>query len=106
MAGVTLDAAKRAGRLAQAKGAHDELIGAAYRAQADAAIIEAAAKARLADEYDAAQERAEVVGPGRPKKFEGVDLLPTAAELGLSKQQVHEARQIRNPEQRGGVGSL
>jgi hypothetical protein len=67
MAGVTLDAAKRAGRLAQAKGAHDELIGAAYRAQADAAIIEAAAKARLTDEYDAAQERGEVWDRGDPK---------------------------------------
>ena len=60
---------------------------------------------RLADEDDAAQEPGEVAGPGRPEKVQGADLLPTAAELGLSKQQVHEARQIRNPEQREGVGS-
>ena len=62
-----------------------------------------AAKARLADEYDAAQERGEVAGPGRPEKVEDADLLPTASELGLSKQQVHEARQIRDAK-RGRLG--
>jgi hypothetical protein len=42
-------------------------IAAAYRAQADAAEIEAAAKRRLADEYDAEQARDEVAKKGRPK---------------------------------------
>ena len=37
--------------------AHDDVLGAVYRAQADALMIEARAKMRLADEYDAAQER-------------------------------------------------
>jgi hypothetical protein len=49
------DMAKVAGRLARAKQAHDELITAVYRAQADALDIECAAKRRLAVEYDAAQ---------------------------------------------------
>jgi hypothetical protein len=39
---------------------NDELIAKAHRAQADALEIEAMAKRRLADEYDAAQLRGEV----------------------------------------------
>ena len=60
MARVAYDAAKTAGRMARAKQAHDDVIGAVYRAQADALLIEARAKMRLADEYDAAQERGAV----------------------------------------------
>jgi hypothetical protein len=47
----------------RAKKAHDDLIAAAYRAKADALEIEALAKRRLADEYDAAQDRGDAVGP-------------------------------------------
>ena len=72
-------------------------IGAAvHRAQADALEIEAQAKRRLADEYDAAQERGEVASQGKPSKGEG---LPTTAELGLSHKEVHEARTIRAAEE-------
>ena len=60
LASVAYDVAKKAARLGRAKGAHDDLIAAAYRTQADALEIEALAKRRLADEYDAAQERGEV----------------------------------------------
>lgn len=42
---------------------HDEVISTGYRAQADALEIESMAKRRLADEYDAAQERG--AGAGR-----------------------------------------
>jgi len=49
--------AKLAARLARIKQAHDDLISAAHRVQADAIEIEALAKRRLADEYDAAQAR-------------------------------------------------
>lgn len=59
MARLVYDAAKSAGRMARAKRAHDAVIAAVYRAQADALLIEARAKVRLADEYDAAQERGE-----------------------------------------------
>ena len=62
------DAVKRAARFAAAKGAHDELIDKLHRAQAKSLEIEAAAERRLADEYDAAQERGEIAtgrdGPG------------------------------------------
>lgn len=95
MASFAYDAAKRTARLAKAKNAHDELIGAAHRAQAHALEIEAQAKHRLADEYDAAQERGEVAGQGKPSTQEG---LAKAADLGLSHKDIHEARIIRDAE--------
>lgn len=98
LASVVYDAAKRAARLAQAKGAHDELLSKIHRAQADALEIEAGAKRRLADEYDAAQERGEVAGDGRPKTVPDGNGKATAADVGLSRKQVHEARQIRDAE--------
>lgn len=101
MAGLAYDAAKAAARFARAKGAHDDLIAAAHRAQADALEIEAQAKRRLADEYDAAQERGEVGQSGTR-----TDLVPkqnevrpaTVADLGLTRKAVHEARQLRDAE--------
>lgn len=98
MASVVYDAAKKAARLAKAKGAHDDLIAAAYRAQADALEIESLAKRRLADEYDAAQERGEVATRGKPENVLDGNVKPTAADLGLSRKQIHDARQIRDAE--------
>ncbi|MFN4204749.1 MAG: hypothetical protein ACK4HG_00045 [Agrobacterium albertimagni] len=101
LATLAYDAAKRAARLAKAKQAHDELIVAAHRAQAHALQIEAQAKIRLADEYDAAQERGEVSGGGRPAKTvpeQNGFSTPTAADLGLSRKDVHEARLVRDAE--------
>jgi len=99
-ASVAYDAAKRAARLARAKGAHDELLSKVHRAQADALEIEAAAKRKLADEYDAAQERGEVATDGRPVTVPDGNGLPvTAAEIGISRKDIHEARQIRDAEE-------
>lgn len=53
------------------------------------------AKRRLADEYDAAQERGEVAGHGGGKSNLGK---PKVNEIGLSYDQLHEARQIRDAE--------
>lgn len=97
MANVAYDAAKLAARFAKAKGAHDELIAAAYRMQADALEIEAGAKRRLADEYDAAQERGEVATRADQ------NLLPdekkvSVTDLGLSHRDIHDARQVRDAE--------
>jgi hypothetical protein len=98
-AALAYDAAKRVARLAAAKGAHDNLVAAAHRAQADALHIEAQAKIRLADEYDAAQERGEVAR-GRPKSLPDENTFqPTTDELGLTSKDVFEARQIRDAEQ-------
>ncbi|WP_430463576.1 hypothetical protein [Tabrizicola sp.] len=97
-AGLAYDVAKRAARLKSAKAAHDDLIAAAHRAQADALEIEAAAKRRLADEYDAAQARGEVMG--RARSCVGDDNAPaTAADLGLRRDQIHDARLLRDAEE-------
>lgn len=65
-------------------------------AQADALDIESAAKRRLADEYDAAQERGEVRGANErtASNAEAVG----AAEIGLTHKEIHEARQFRDAE--------
>lgn len=98
-AGFAYDTAKRAARLARAKSAHDELISAAHRAQADALEIEAQAKRRLADEYDEARINGTASAQGQR-----TDILPdekkvaTVAELGLTHKEIHEARLIRDAE--------
>lgn len=94
-ASVAYDAAKSAARIARAKKAHDEVIVAVYRAQADALEIESTAKRRLADEYDAAQDRGEVKRVGNSSRAEE---LPAAADIGLSHKDIHEARQLRDAE--------
>lgn len=96
MAGVAYTAAKSAARLAKAKGAHDELVAKAHHAQADALEIEAMAKRRLAEEYDAAQLRGEVRTVGNVPEQNNT---PTAADVGLSRKEIHEARQIRDAEE-------
>jgi hypothetical protein len=101
LARVAYDAAKSAGRMARAKQAHDEVIAAVYRAQADALLIEARAKMRLADEWDAAQARGEVAtGSVRTDiVVDHNDVRPaTAAELGLRRDEIHEARRMRDAE--------
>lgn len=74
-------------------------MAARNRAQADALEIEAGAKRRLADEYDAAQERGEVAKNGQPSSSmqEG---LPTVTDIGLTHKDIHEARIIRDAERR------
>lgn len=95
-AGLAYDVAKRTARLRSAKVAHDDLVAAAHRAQADALEIEAAAKRRLADEYDAAQERGEIAQMGSNQhRDEGVAVSNT---LGLRRDQIHEARRLRDAE--------
>lgn len=101
IARVAYDAAKSAGRIAKAKQAHDEVIAAVHRAQADALLVEARAKMRLADEYDAAQTRGEVARLGSNQTNVGVgdhNTLPTAADIGLRRDEIHEARKLRDAE--------
>jgi len=67
---------------------------------ADAAEIEVQAKRRLADKYDAAQERGEVStgcdGPGAGV-LDG-NAKATVTDLGLTRKAIHEARQLRDAE--------
>lgn len=95
-ANTAYHAAKAAGRLANAKRAHDEVISAVYRAQADALEIESAAKRRLADEYDAAQDRGEVRKAGGDQTSDREEC--SATEIGLTHKDIHEARIIRDAE--------
>lgn len=80
----------------KAKQAHDDLIAAAYRAQADALEIEAQAKRRLADEYDAAQERGEIKTQRDNQAFSGMEKA-SGPEL-IPPKELHEARIIRDAE--------
>jgi hypothetical protein len=76
-----------------------KLKAAAHRTQADALEIEAQAKRRLADEYDAAQERGEVAANGqRGKAVPDGNSLATVSDLGLTRKAIHEARQLRDAE--------
>lgn len=97
------DAAKSAGRMAKAKTAHDSLIADIHRAQAHALAIRARAEMRLAEEYDAAQDRGEVAGNGQrgPEKAvaDGNSFSPaTVADLGIRRDEIHEARKMRDAE--------
>lgn len=99
MAGFAYDAAKRQGRLLRAKEAHDSVLSDVYRAQADALTIEARAKMLLADEYDAAQDRGEVASRGGERSgLEHSPTAPTAADIGLTRKDIHEARAVRDAE--------
>jgi hypothetical protein len=100
-AAFVYDAAKVAARFAKAKQAHDEILAACRKAQGDALLIEARAQMRLADEYDAAQARGEAAkhSGGNPKIVPNKNDLPkTAADLGLDRKVILEARQVRDAE--------
>lgn len=97
MARVAYDAAKSAARMHRAKTAHDSLIAEVHRAQAHALAIRARAEMRLAEEYDAAQGRDEIAGPGNPNFSKG-EKLPGWREAGLPAKDLHEARRFRDAE--------
>jgi len=69
---------------------------AAFGWRGNAGVVPGA-KRRLADEYDAAQERGEVasVRDGR-RSSEAEDQKPTVADISLIHKDIHEARQIRD----------
>ena len=98
-AGVAYDAAKSAGRIARMKEAHDDLIQKIYRSQAQCVIIEGEAQARLADEYDLAQERDEIQKHGGARNFKFPDQkleITPSPDVGLTPKQIHEARKVRD----------
>jgi hypothetical protein len=65
-----------------------------------ALVIEAKAQCRLADEYDAAQERGEVQPHGGQGKRDvpKENIPPTVKDLGLTRKQIFNARQVRDAE--------
>lgn len=95
LASAAYNAAKTAGRMKAVKDAHDDLLVKVYRAQADALIIESQAKSKLADEYDAAQERGEVASLGWKSGVNKADTT-SAKDLGLNREEIRQARQVRD----------
>jgi len=96
LAAHAYDNAKSAVALAERFKAGNALVDKARRLQGDALLIETRAKIRLADEWDAAKD-AGLVGAGRPKNVpEGNGF--TAAEAGLDRKEIHEARKLRDAE--------
>lgn len=101
MARAAYDAAKSAGRMFKVKQAHGNLMADVHRAQAHALAIRVRAEMRLAEEYDAAQDRGEVArGSVRTDiVVSSNDVRPvTAADLGIRRDEIHEARKMRNAE--------
>lgn len=98
MARVAYDAAKSAGRMARAKQAHDSLIADVHRSQAHALAIRARAEMRLAEEYDDAQDRGEVKRLGGDTSGVAYHNTASAADLGLRRDEIHEARRLRDAE--------
>lgn len=108
-AGLAYDAAKAAARFAKAKGAYDDVIGAVYRAQADALEIEAMAKRRLADEVDRAQRNEELASPKTTWKTKGwsdatglgldvSEALPSLRDVGIDKNDLQSGRFLSRSE--------
>ena len=100
LARAAYDAAKAAGRMARVRQAHSEVLAAVRRSQADALEIQARAEMRLADEYDAAQERGEIGQSGARTDLvpDGNEVTPSAADAGLSRKGIHEGRKLRDAE--------
>ena len=106
LAAGAYDQAKAAAAYGERFGAAERLVRKAHRLQGDALLIEARAKVKIADEYDAAQARGDVRKPGQRGKAVADDdsiSAPTADEIGLSRQEIHEARKLRDAE-RGAPG--
>ena len=100
MARIAYDAAKSAARMMRAKEAHDNLVTEVHRSQAHALAIRARAEMRLAEEYDAAQDRGEVQtrGGDRVSNVAGENNAPTASDIGLRRDEIHDARKLRDAE--------
>lgn len=98
LAAGVYDQAKAGAAFAARFGAAERLVKKARQLQGDALLIEARAKVRLADEYDAAQASGEA-SKGRPKSREDGKTF-TQEEAGLTAKEVHEARKLRDAEKR------
>lgn len=97
IARVAYDAARVAARFARAKQAHDSIMAEVHRSQGHALAIRSRAEMRMAEEYDAAQPEEAKKG-GRPKTVPEQNGFPKAADLGISRKDVHEARRLRDAE--------
>ncbi|WP_428413066.1 SAM-dependent methyltransferase [Pararhizobium sp.] len=88
--------AKQAAQLGERVGASKQLIEKAHRLQADALLIESLAKIQLAEFWDA-QKAAGKTHKGRPKSVPDGNAF-SAADAGISRKEIHEARKLRDAE--------
>jgi predicted Rdx family selenoprotein len=101
LAAGAYDQAKAAAAFGARFDAAARLVEKARRLQGDALLIEARAKVRIADEYDAAQAAGQVGVKGqRTDLVPDGNKVPTADDVGLSRKEVHEARKLRDAERR------
>jgi lambda repressor-like predicted transcriptional regulator len=105
-AAAAFSVARAEGKFHKKRKAHDEVVAACRRAMADALIIETQAQCRLADEYDAAQERGEMAKrtdshafrANSPHQTGNGTSMGTLADAGLTGSQLHECRKVRDAE--------
>jgi hypothetical protein len=101
-ADVSYSAAKKAIHLIKQKAAHDTVVTACRKVMGDALVIETRAQCRLADEYDAAQERGEVAtrgdGTAIRDHIPNKNKVATIKDIGLTSKKIHEARAVRDAE--------
>ncbi|MEJ6845113.1 SAM-dependent methyltransferase [Sinorhizobium fredii] len=98
LASVAYDQAKLAAQYGERFKAAEKLVGKARQLQGDALLIEARAKIQLAREWDAATEAGQTL-KGRPKSVPNENAF-TAADAGLSRKEIHEARKLAAAEAR------
>lgn len=99
MAATTYKVAKEFARF---KNAHDTVLAACRKAMGDAIVIEEQATCRLADEYDAAQDRGEIPKKGGDRKSK-IKLSKEKSDrainsIGLTDAKIHQARIMRDAE--------
>lgn len=74
-----------------------QAMDACFRIQADALELVSRSEIRIADEWDRLAAEGKVAR-GRPKKSVGADDALTAVSIGLRRDQIHSARQLRDRE--------
>ncbi|MCB5201904.1 hypothetical protein LH464_05350 [Neorhizobium sp. T786] len=95
LSSVAYDQAKAAAGSAERVKASRELVEKARRMQADALKIETMCYVAMADAVDTAQAKGEISRGGRPKTVSDENSF-TLDEVGVDRQQLHAARQLRN----------
>ncbi|MCA1776104.1 MAG: hypothetical protein LC676_10980 [Loktanella sp.] len=98
---VAYDAAKSAIRIAKARKASLTVVHQAHEFQGQALHLRCRAEMRFAEEYNAAQDRGEVATGNRTLDFsvgDGDAKPATAADLGVRRDEMHEARQLSEAE--------
>lgn len=76
-----------------------ELVPKFRQLQGDALLMETRCKIELAKAYDAAQQAGTAAGKGRPKNVATDDIF-TQADVGLSRQEIHDARKLAAAEEK------